>query len=224
MKIKFPTVMINFKTYETSSGNDAVELAKICKIVAKETNKSVSVCASALDLYRTSRTKIPVIAQHMDIEGPGGHTGKNHVKPIIENGASGIMINHSEDRIPFKKIQELVALAKEQELFTLVCTKDARESAKVAKLNPDCIAVEPPQLIGGDISVTKADPKIISDTVAAVAKINPNIPVLCGAGVKNGSDVKIAIKLGAQGVLVASGVTKAKNQKKAVESLVKGMK
>ena len=34
------------------------------------------------------------------------------------------------------------------------------------------IAVEPPELIGGDISVSTAKPEIISDTVEVVKKIN----------------------------------------------------
>ena len=47
--------------------------------------------------------------------------------------------------------------------------------------------MEPPELIGGDISVTTADPSIVSDTVAVVKAVNPNVRVLCGAGVKSGA-------------------------------------
>jgi isopentenyl diphosphate isomerase/L-lactate dehydrogenase-like FMN-dependent dehydrogenase len=42
----------------------------------------------------------------------------------------------------------------------------------------------------------------VSDTVAAVKAVNPNVRVLCGAGVKNGNDVAKAIELGAEGVLL----------------------
>jgi triosephosphate isomerase len=41
--------------------------------------------------------------------------------------------------------------------------------------------------------------------------VNPDVRVLCGAGVKNGADVAQAIELGAEGVLLASGVTKAQD-------------
>jgi len=87
-------------------------------------------------------------------------------------------------------------------------------------LGPAFIAVEPPELIGGDISVTSADPSIVSDTVAAVKSVNPNVRVLCGAGVKNGEDVAMAIKLGAEGVLLASGVTKANDVDSVLADLV----
>jgi triosephosphate isomerase len=75
-------------------------------------------------------------------------------------------------------------------------------------------------LIGGDISVTSADPKIISDTVALIKSVNPNVRVLCGAGVKTGEDVLAALELGAEGVLLASGVTKSADPKGALEDLL----
>jgi triosephosphate isomerase len=56
-----------------------------------------------------------------------------------------------------------------------------------------------------------------------VQEINPDITVLCGAGVKTGEDVAKAIELGAAGVLIASGVTKAQDQKTALLDLVQGL-
>ena len=97
------------------------------------------------------------------------------------------------------------------------------EARALAALNPTMIAVEPPELIGGDISVTSADPEIISATVAAVKEVNPNVRVLCGAGVKNGADVAAAIELGAEGVLLASGVTKASDPGYVLLDLVSGL-
>ena len=83
----------------------------------------------------------------------------------------------------------------------------AEEARKVATLQPSFVAVEPPELIGGDVSVSTARPEIITGSVAAV----DGVPLLVGAGIKNGTDVRIAMKLGAVGVLVASGVVKASN-------------
>ena len=100
------------------------------------------------------------------------------------------------------------------------CAADVAEARALAKLNPTYIAVEPPELIGGDISVTTADPSIVTDTVAAVKAVNPSVRVLCGAGVKNGADVAKAIELGAEGVLLASGVTKATDVQAVLSDLV----
>ena len=67
--------------------------------------------------------------------------------------------------------------------------------------------------------MTTADPAIVSDTVAAVKSTNPDVRVLCGAGVKNGADVRMAIELGAEGVLLASGVTKAADVNAVLDDL-----
>jgi len=88
------------------------------------------------------------------------------------------------------------------------------------EFDPDLIAVEPPELIGGDISVSSAQPDIIRNA----AKLIGCNKLLVGAGVKNGKDVRIAIELGARGVLLASGVTKAKDPKAVLMDLVSGLK
>jgi len=85
------------------------------------------------------------------------------------------------------------------------------------------IAVEPPELIGGDISVTSADPTIVSNTVSLVNSVNPQVVTLCGAGVKNGQDVSTAIELGTSGVLLASGVTKAEDPLSVLRDLVSSL-
>ena len=80
--------------------------------------------------------------------------------------------------------------------------------------------MEPPELIGGDISVTSANPKIVQDTVEAVKAVDSSVSVLCGAGVKTGDDVYTALQLGADGVLLASGVVKAKDPRAVLEDLI----
>lgn len=221
--IEVPTVMINHKTYMQASGKDAVKLVKAGAAVAKKSKKSVICCVQAADVHACSTLGIPIFAQHVDTALPGGHTGKVSIKALKENGATGCLVNHSENRISFEEIMETIALLAEADMVSVVCVKTPTEAKKIAELNPDIIAIEPPKLIGGTISVTSADPQIISKSVNAVKKINEHIPVLCGAGVHATKDVKAAGKLGAMGVLVASGVTKAKDQKKAIEALVKGL-
>ncbi len=81
------------------------------------------------------------------------------------------------------------------------------------------VAVEPPELIGSGIAVSKANPEIISDTVDRIKKVNPKVTILCGAGITKGEDVSSAIKLGAEGILVASGVVKAKDPCNALNEL-----
>ncbi|MBN1275633.1 alpha-hydroxy-acid oxidizing protein, partial [Candidatus Woesearchaeota archaeon] len=86
---------------------------------------------------------------------------------------------------------------------------------------PDFIAMEPPELIGGEVSVSEARPGLIGETVAAVRAV-ADVPVLVGAGVKDGEDVRKACSLGAEGVLVASGVTKAGDKESVIAGLADG--
>jgi triosephosphate isomerase len=49
-----------------------------------------------------------------------------------------------------------------------------------------------------------------------VKRVNAEVVVLCGAGITSGEDVAAAMRLGTEGVLVASGIVKAKNPYKVM--------
>ena len=97
-------------------------------------------------------------------------------------------------------------------MVSCVCVNTPSVSAAVAALKPDIVSIEPPELIGTGIAVSKAQPAVVTDTVRLVRGINGNATILCGAGISRGEDVAVALKLGTQGVLVASGIVKAKDQ------------
>jgi len=217
-------VVVNFKTYCEATGECAVRLAKICEKVSKSTKTDVIVAVQNVDLFHVScSVSIPVYAEHIDAVKYGANTGKDLPEAIVDNGASGVLINHSEDRAGLSEIEDSIKRAKSVGLTTIVCAPTAKSSEAIAALGPDFIAVEPPELIGGDISVSKAKPGLISDTVKLVHAVDKRIPVLCGAGIKDSEDVRIAMKLGCRGILVASGVTKAKDPENALRDLIKGM-
>ena len=105
----------------------------------------------------------------------------------------------------------------------VACADDIAEAETLAKLSPEYIAIEPPELIGGDVSVTTAKPEVVSRAVDRIRAVNPNIVVLCGAGVHTRKDVAKAIELGTSGVLLATGVVKAKDPEGALRDLIKGL-
>ncbi len=135
----------------------------------------------------------------------------------------GTLINHSEHRLTLADIGACVEVAKTQEWMTVVCTDTAATSGAAAALQPDFVAVEPPELIGGDVSVTSADPGIVRNARQAVARVDENVRLLCGAGIKDGDDVSAALELGADGVLLASGIAKAKDPEAALRELLKNI-
>lgn len=210
-------IVINLKTYKESNCDEAIKLAKL----SEQISKKIILVVQAVDIFKIAKsTKLAVYAQHVDAEDFGAYTGKILIESVQEAGAKGSLLNHSENRIPFEQIKKTIEKAKRSNFPLIVCVQDLEEAKRIAELKPDYIAYEPPELIGGDISVSTAKPEIIKDIVEAVSPV----PVLVGAGVKNGFDVKTSRDLGAKGVLLASGVVKAKDKKAVLKELVDGLK
>jgi triosephosphate isomerase len=219
---KKPLMVLNFKTYTESMGEKAVLIAKYCEEVSLVSGVEIIACPQTPDIFRVAgAVKIPVFAQHIDSAGAGGYTGHVNADCIRSSGAKGTLLNHSERRILLSEIDAAIQSAKKSGLVTIVCTNNIAVTSAASALSPDFVAVEPPELIGSGIPVSKANPEIVSGSVSAVKKINPKVKVLCGAGISTGDDVAAAIELGTEGVLLASGVIKAKDPKAALFDLVK---
>ncbi|HDJ89495.1 MAG TPA: triose-phosphate isomerase [Thermoprotei archaeon] len=224
MKIKFPLILINFKAYREAIGRRGLELAKIAEEIYKEYDVSIAVAPQYIDISLIAeRVEIPVFAQHAEPFDPGSHTGFITLEAIKEAGAIGTLLNHSEHRLRIDVIDEAVKKAKKLDIITVVCANTPEVSAAVAALDPNIIAIEPPELIGTGIPVSKAKPEIITKTIDLVRKVNENVVILTGAGITTGDDVAAALKLGTQGVLLASGVVKAKDKRKVLEDLAKAV-
>ncbi|MBR2665683.1 MAG: triose-phosphate isomerase [Methanobrevibacter sp.] len=216
-----PIVILNYKTYLESSGANALKLAHDLESAASESGITMVAAPQAADIYRISdEASIPIFAQHIDPISPGGHTGSSLINTLIEAGISGSLINHSENRMKLADIDEVIKLCRDNEIESCVCTNNIETSKAVAALAPDAVAVEPPELIGTGIPVSQAQPEVVEDTVKEVKVINKNIKVLCGAGITTGDDMKAAMDLGADGVLLASGIIKAESPKEALLDLV----
>ena len=216
-----PIVILNYKTYLESSGENALELARALKSASEESGITMVAAPQAADIYRIQdQISLPIFAQHIDQITPGGHTGSNLIETLIEAGISGSLINHSENRMKLADIDEVIQLCKQNDIESCVCTNNIATSKAIATFSPDAVAVEPPELIGTGIPVSQAQPEVVEDSVKGVKSINKKIKVLCGAGISTGDDMKAAMDLGADGVLLASGIVKAKNPKEALLDLV----
>lgn len=211
-KVWTPIVLVNFKTYMEATGKNAVKLARACEKVSTETKVCIGVAPQFVDIAPiASMVSIPVFSQHIDPVSAGSFTG--HVLPesVKDAGAVGTLVNHSERRLKLADIDAILSRARESNLASVVCSNNASVSAAAAALKPDMIAVEPPELIGTGIPVSKAKPEVVSGTVNLVRQVNRDVVILCGAGITQGNDVASALKLGTEGVLVASGIVKAKD-------------
>ena len=219
-----PLIIVNFKAYPNAIGEGSVKLARDIAEAGSEKGVSVAVAPQYADLYRVvSQVKVPVLAQHVDSLAPGRGTGWLLPEAAKEAGAVGSLVNHSERRLELDEIRKIVSRLRELKLVSVVCAKDVETAKEVASFGPDMVAVEPPELIGTGRAVSKVKPEVVHDAVREVHGVNPDVHVLCGAGISSGEDVRVALELGAEGVLVASCVTKAEDPRAAALDLVGGV-
>lgn len=217
MNLKVPTIIVNYKTYLEATGKKAVKLSKIADDVSRETGVTICVAPQATDIASVCDTvSIPVLAQHIDPIGPGSNTGRILLEAVKEAGAVGTIINHAERQLRLCDIDAVVTKTREACMVSVVCTSNAAVSEAAAALKPDIVSLEPPELIGTGIPVSKSKPDAVTEMVRLVKQVNPNVVILCGAGITKGEDVAAALKLGTMGILVASGVVKAKDPRKVL--------
>jgi len=212
LKVKTPVIIVNFKTFLESTGQKAVELARTAEKVTRETGTYIVVAPQFADLARVAdAVEIPVFAQHIDPIKPGSNTGHVLAESVESAGAVGTLINHSERQLKLSEIESIIELCREKNLASCVCANNPGTSAAAAAMHPDVVSLEPPELIGTGVAVSKAQPQVVTHTVNLVRKVNSDVTILCGAGITQSVDVAAALKLGTSGVLVASGIVKAKD-------------
>jgi triosephosphate isomerase len=212
-------VLVNLKAYPC----DPVAVARAADEVATASGVRVGVAPQAAHLDRAASTGVETWAQHVSPVNYGSHTGSTLAEAASEAGATGTLLNHSERRLKLADIDAALAAAERADLSTVVCANNPDQIAAVAALGPDAVAVEPPELIGSGTPVSQADPDVVRDAVAATERVDPGVDVYCGAGISTGEDVVAARDLGADGVLLASGVAKADDPQAALEALVSGL-
>jgi triosephosphate isomerase len=211
-------VLVNLKAYPC----DPVAVAEAAVAVAEASGVRIAVAPQTAHLDRVADTGVETWAQHVAPVAHGSHTGHTLAEAVADAGATGTLCNHSERRLTLADVDDAVDAAGRAGLDTVVCANDPDQVAAAAALGPDAVAVEPPSLIGGDVSVSTADPEVVSRAVAAASAVDPDVDVYCGAGVSTGDDLAAAAGLGADGVLLASGVATADDPRAALADLVSG--
>lgn len=222
--MRTPVVVVNFKAYPEALGRRGLELSKAAEAVTEETGASVAVAPALTDLAAIAQAvRVPVLAQHVDAVPTGSRTGWIPPEAALAAGAVGTILNHSERRLKRADLKVTISRCRDLGLEVVACANTPAQSEAIARLRPEFVAIEPPELIGGDVSVTTAKPEVVSRAVERIHAVDRHIRVLCGAGVKTSRDVKKAIDLGAEGVLLASGVVLAKDPKKVLLDLARAL-
>ena len=215
--------IINCKNYEEISGDKIKKFIKIAEQVSKKYKVKIAISPPQHLIGLVANSSIPILAQHIDDSKIGSTTGYIIPELLKKSKVKGSLINHSEHRISSKEIEKLVLKLKELKMISIVCVKDVAEVKKYLKINPDFIAIEPPELIGSGKAVSKEKPDLIEKAAAIVNNSKNKTNLLCGAVIVSGEDVAKSIELGSKGILVASGIIKAKNWNKIISEFAKAL-
>jgi len=204
------TLIVNFKNYPEVLGEGSVRLAQAVERVAEEFHVEAVVAPPVPMLSLVAwRVKIPVYSQTVGTESGDKTTGAILIESVRGAGASGTILNHSESTKPIAELRKLVPKIDAAGIDVCLCARTTKEAVRLAALRTKYLAIEPPELIGSGIAISRARPGLISDTVSEVSKAGYKGRILCGAGIVSSEDVEKSLELGAQGVLVASSVVKA---------------
>ncbi len=207
--MKNKIILVNFKNYRESVGDNAVKLAK------KLDRKNVWLIVNTVDLKETAKSVkfSKVLAEHADPIEYGKYTGSVTFPEIKAAKAYGVFLNHSEHRIKFNEIKNGVKLARKYKLKIIISSNNLKEALKISELRPDYVAIEPPELISGKISVSEARPELIKNASKKIKNL------IVGAGIHTKNDAETSYKLGAKGILISSAIVKSRNPGKKLEEL-----
>jgi triosephosphate isomerase (TIM) len=202
-------LIINLKNYNEISGENSLKIVKDAKKVCLLNHKNIIIAPPPSSLLALSKQGVPIVSQHVDDSTIGATTGFIIPEILKSYGAVGSIINHSEHKIEHSQIKNLVKRLRDLDMISIVCADDMDEVEAISRFSPDYLAIEPPELIGKGIAVSKANPSIIRDSVGLVKQISSTVRVLCGAGIVDKNDIEKALELGSEGILISSGVVKA---------------
>ncbi|MBI5225824.1 triose-phosphate isomerase [Candidatus Micrarchaeota archaeon] len=215
-------VIFNLKTYSESFQRNALQLLQACQDA--KTEHQLILCPSHLDAgwvaSERKKSKPLLFAQHADANGFGAFTGSVPLESLKALGFEGTLLNHSERKLPHAQIKATVVAAQELGLKTVVCADSVEEAKKVSAFGPWAVAIEPPELIGSGVSVSNAQPDLVKAGVAAIKAVDRKVLAMVGAGVSTRNDFHLSIKLGADGVLLASAFAKSKHPDKWLEEFL----
>ncbi len=161
-----------------------------------------------------------VFAQHMDSLPVGRGVGSVLPEAVKAAGAVGVLLNHVEKRLSMDELENTILRADEVGLASMACADSLPDALVIARMEPNIIIVESPELIGGGRR-PQNDQETVAQVNAAIWGINPEIRVLHGAGIASGRDVFNIIKAGSQAAGSTSGIIKAPDPFAMLEEMIR---
>lgn len=204
-------------------GENMLKLAKAADRASEKYDVRIILTPQPTDIYMlaTELKHVLIFAQHMDPITVGRGLGSILPEAVKAAGAVGVMLNHAEKPMTLADLNKAIKRADEVGLATIVCADSIKEAEAIAMLSPNIIVAEPTELIG---TGQTSDEAYVIATTSAIKKINPDIQVLQGAGIKNGNDVYRTIKAGADATGTTSGIMKAEDPEAMLDEMIRAVR
>lgn len=204
-------------------GERVLKLAKAANEASKKYDVRIIFTPQYTDIRMLSEAteNLLVFAQHMDPLPVGRGLGSILPEAVKAAGAVGVMLNHAERPMTLSDLNKAIKRADGVGLVSMVCADTIEEAQAISHLSPNIIVAEPTEQIG---TGRPSDEKYITETIAAIKRINPEIQVLQGAGISTGQDVYNVIKAGANATGTTSGIMKAKDPEAMLEEMIKAVR
>ncbi len=202
-------------------GREALSLARHADAMSAKYDVQIIFTPQYVDIWPIAREmkRVLVFAQHMDALQEGRGIGSVLPEAVKAAGAAGTLLNHAEKRLTSEQIRETIQRADEVGLATMVCADDVEAAVSIARLDPNIIIAESPELIGLGRRGPD-DPQLIRNINQAVWGVSREIRVLHGAGISCGKDVFDVMAAGAQGTGSTSGILKAADPFAMLEEMI----
>lgn len=205
-------------------GKRALEIAQAADRAGERYQVSVIFTAQYTDIRMIAdkTSHLLVFAQHMDYLYPGRGVGAVLPEALKEAGAEGVLLNHSECPMDMDSIRKCMLRAREVGLYTMVCAENMDMAAGIARMEPDIILYESPDMIeaGEQDHHHTEEIAAVNDLIAG---INPRIIVLHGAGIHDEKDIYQIVKAGADATGSTSGIMKSEDPCEVAEKMIRAV-
>jgi triosephosphate isomerase (TIM) len=206
-------------------GEDVLKLARHADRMSARYRVQIIFTPQSVDISLLARgTKhLLVFAQHMDSLPVGRGIGSVLPEAVKAAGAVGALLNHAEKKLTLEELERTIRRADEVGLVSMACADNLEEAVKVARMSPNIIIAESPDLIGVG-KRGENDSETVARINAAIWDINPEIRVLHGAGISCGQDVYNIIAAGSQAAGSTSGILKANDPFAMLEEMIRSVR
>ncbi len=131
-------------------GEQALALARHADAMSAKYGVQIIFTPQSVDirLLASEMQRVLVFAQHMDSLEVGRGIGSVLPEAVKAAGAAGVLLNHAEKKLTMDELQRTMERADQVGLAAMVCADNLEQAIAIAKLQPDIIIAESPELIG----------------------------------------------------------------------------